>query len=209
MKNTEFVAMIQNIGDINSMPDTINAREIFLTLINGFLYIKPGENTIKFYQEFRRCLAEGRAAGEVMYVRRGKHIPFNKCVRTRTALALMNCIKESFDKEYFASMLDKIDVSVVGSTKKNLSRKLGFKQHQELFELLYSFGSFDRAINLHFGVTSNDEFARLMAKIICYTDVNTAYLYANMLLDLDRALNMNVFNQGNLEVTTGLNRMVG
>ncbi len=199
MKNYEFVTMIQNIGDINSIPDHINSREVLLTLTNGFLYVKPGENTTKFYREVHECLENSRAAGEIMYVRRGKHIPFNKCVRTTTSLALMNCIKENFDEEYFDSMLDEIDINFVTSTTtKKFRDRLGFKQNQELSELLNTFKSIDSAFN---GVAYNECFARLMAKIICYADTNTAYTYANMLLDLDNALSTNVFNPNNLEIT--------
>lgn len=207
MKNYEFITMIQNIGDTNTISNTFNSREVFLTLINGFMYVKPGKNTTKFYKDFRRCLEDGRTSGEVMYVRRGKHIPFTKCVRTVTAMAIMNCIKENFDEEYFDSMLDKIDEADVSNRKKPLSHKLDTKQHQDLTELLNFYQSLDKSSHINGGVTANDNFARLMAKIICYTDTHTAYTYANMLVDLDRVLNMDAFNPRNLEVAIDFDRV--
>ena len=203
MKNHDFVTMIQNIGDINYMPKNMNTREVFLTLINGFLYVKPGEDTSKFYQAFLKCLNDGRESGKVMYMRRGKHIPFNKCVRTMTSMALMNCIKEHFNQEYFNSMVGKIDVSTVSGAKTVSTHKLGFQQHQELSKLLFDFRAYENSMHIYSDVTTNDGFARLMAKILLYTDINTAYLYAHMLIDLNYTLNMDVFKAGNLEVTIG------
>ena len=203
MKNYKFVTMIQNIGDINTMPDTINTKEVFLTLINGFMYVQPGENTAKFYREFRRCLEEGRKAGEEFYTRRNGAIPFSKCVKMMTSMTLLNCIKENFDEGYFDSMLDTIECEL--ETRRNKKRlcKLGFKQQQDLLELLESCSSLDQAFNDCSRVTSGDNFKQLMAKILHYTDIKTAYSYAYMLLDLNHSLNLNVFDSGNLEVTIG------
>lgn len=206
MKNYEFVTMIQNIGDTNTISNTFNSREVFLTLINGFMYVKPGENTTKFYKDFRRCLSDGRAAGEVMYFSRGKHTPFSKCVRTTVATALLDCIKNNFDEVYFDTILDKIDEADISNRNKVLAHRLGLKQRQELSELLTHYKSLDKSSHIRGGVTANDNFARLMTKIICYTDIHTAYTYANMLADLDRALNMDVFNPRNLEVTLNFDR---
>ena len=207
MKNYEFITMIQNIGDTNTISNTFNSKEVFLTLINGFMYVKPGDNTTKFYRDFRRCLEEGKSAGEVMYINRGKHIPFTKCVRSVTAMALMNCIKENFDEKYFDSMLDKIDEADVSNRKKCLSHKLDPQQNQDLTELLAYYKSLDKSYHVCGGVTANDNFARLMAKIICYTDTHTACTYANMFVDLDRVLNMDAFNSRNFEVTIDFDRV--
>ena len=200
MKNDKIVNVIQNIGNVNYVPETINAREVFLTAINGFLYVKPGEDTAQFYKEFRRCLDTGHESGRMMYMRRGKHVTFNKCIRTMTSIALMNCIKEHFNQEYFDSMLHKIDVNTVFGEKKTITHKLGFAQHQELSKLLLDFRSYENSMHLYSSLTASDSFVRLIAKILLYTDINTAYLYAHMLVDLDHALNMDVFKVGNLEV---------
>ena len=207
MKNYAFITMIQNIGDANHTPDIVNSREVFLTLINGFMYVKPGENTTKFYKDFRRCLSDGRAAGEVMYFSRGKHTPFSKCIRTTVATALLDCIKNNFDEVYFDTILDKIDEADISNRNKVLAHGLGLKQRQELSELLTHYKSLDKSSHIRGGVTANDNFARLMAKIICYTDTHTAYTYANMLVDLDRVLNMDAFNSRNFEVTIDFDRV--
>ena len=202
MKKYEFVTMIQNMGDINSMPNVLNAREVVLTLINGFLYVKPGKNTEEFYKAVRGCLDTVRGRGENMYISNNKHIPFNKCLRTSASLALMHCIKEHFDEEYFDFMLEKVDVKSVCSRKRKLHYNLDNKQTRELSDLLNLCKNIDNTFDLRSSVTSNDSFTQLMTNIIYYTDASTAYSYACMIINLNHTLHVNVFNPGNLEIET-------
>ena len=194
--------MIQKMGDINSMPDVLNACEVGLTLINGFLYVNPGKNTEEFYKAVRGCLDTVRGRGENMYISNNKHIPFNKCLRTSASLALMHCIKEHFDEEYFDFMLEKVDVKSVCSRKRKLHYNLDIKQTRELFDLLNLCKNIDNTFDLRSSVTSNDSFTQLITNIIYYTDASTAYSYACMIINLNHTLHVNVFNPGNLEIET-------
>ena len=187
MKN-DFISMIKTISDVNTVSDEINAREVFLTLINGFLYVRPGENTRAFYRKFRSCFKDGQALGEQMYHRRNKHIPYTKCVRTMTALAVMNCIKESFDSEYFNYMVECVDISSI-TRKKRSNFALDANQREDLFRIIRDFDSY-----------ANDSFVKQITNIIYYADASTAYTYASIIRELENALFADLFSRSSLMI---------
>lgn len=109
MKNKYLIETIYRMMEEDASFTEFNANEIFLAFMNGYYYIKPNEDTMKFAFAIDDVIAEGHVAGKHIFELRDENVSLDACNISMTALATMNHIRKSFDEEYFKSQIDHFD----------------------------------------------------------------------------------------------------
>ena len=108
MTNRNVIEIIDRLMDPNVEKVAYNANEVFVAIVHGYYYIKPGYNTIRFIKKINKILNKGwkDKSKECNETKNG--VSYEVWLWGKMAADALGVARSMFDKEYYASQISKM-----------------------------------------------------------------------------------------------------
>lgn len=108
MTNKNVIEIINRLMDPSAEKIAYNANEVFVAIIHGYYYIKPGYNTVKFIKKINKILNDGQKEKSKNHAAMKNGVPYEVWFWGKMAADAIEVARALFDEEYYASQISKM-----------------------------------------------------------------------------------------------------
>lgn len=105
MTNQNVIDIIDRLMDPKREKIAATANEVFVAIVHGYYYIRPGKNTSKFLQKINKVLESHWKDRPKMYVETKDEFPFEDYLWGKMAGEALFIARSMFDEDYYTSQL--------------------------------------------------------------------------------------------------------
>ena len=110
MTNENVIEIIDRLMNPLAEKVAYNANEVFVAIVHGYYYIRPGYNTVKFVKKINRILNDAWKEQSKNHVATKDGVPYEVWFWGRVAADALEVARSMFDEEYYASQISKMVV---------------------------------------------------------------------------------------------------
>ena len=168
MTNKNVIEIINRLMDPSAEKIAYNANEVFVAIIHGYYYIKPGYNTVKFIKKINKILNDGQKEKSKNHAAMKNGFPYEVWFWGKMAADAIEVARALFDEEYYASQISKMLLHEKYD-ETLLERYMYWLDEEELHSVFEGVLTFKRDFD---AFISDDNFEKMMEELKdCCIDV--------------------------------------
>ena len=98
MTNKNVIEIIDRLMNPNVEKVAYNANEVFVAIVHGYYYIRPGYNTVKFVKKINRILNDAWKGKSKKHVKTKEGIPYEVWFWGKVAADALEVARSMFDE---------------------------------------------------------------------------------------------------------------